>query len=214
MDVNLTWKHTHIPSLNWHGVCSCCPRCRLLHGQQHVCVRHNNETTTKKATNKMCTQLLNMKRTHYTNTHTHTHSRTHTHGHTRPTEAACVAAKWLLLRSGPVDRRIAAVPSRVPARPQRIRARARSVPRPGPTLHMYLYLHLNLYPLLHLCAVTSALPSRRREVNLNGRRLIPDLFLSTASSFRFLFLNSLYDPLISNMPRACASDENNRPISP
>lgn len=197
MDVNLTWKRTHIPSLNWHVVCNY-RRPRPPYAPAIImCVRHNNETK-KKPTNKMCTQLFNMKHTqHKQGTHTHMDTHTHTLAYRRPTEAACVVAKWLVARSGPVDRRIAAVPSRVPARPQRIRARARSTcahrtpPVPSLTLQMYLSVCVSISAV---CIFALSPLCRRVEVNLNGRRLIPDLFLS-ASSFRLLFLNSLYDPL-------------------
>lgn len=153
----------------------------------------------------MCTQLLNMK-----HTYTHPHLHTHTAYWSRVRRREVVA----LPRSGPIDRRIAAVPSRVPARPQRIRARARStiryyVPRPSPPLyiHMYLYLYLHLY--LCLVTSTSAVASSRGE-SVRSPSYSRLIFICRKQFPFFIFKFTLWSTYFRNMP----SDENNRPSSP
>lgn len=168
----------------------------------------------------MCTQLFNMKHTQQkqgTHTHRHTHTRIQT-------------AYWSRVRR----REVVGGPIRTRRQTHCCSSKSRACqattypcpcafdlcsphhhlsvpPQSSLTLQMYLSVCVSISAV---CIFALSPPCRRVEVHLNGRRLIPDLFLS-ASIFRLLFLNSLYDPLfLFLICRACASAEINKSNSP
>lgn len=168
----------------------------------------------------MCTQLFNMKHTQQkqgTHTHRHTHTRIQT-------------AYWSRVRR----REVVGGPIRTRRQTHCCSSKSRACqattypcpcafdlcsphhhlsvpPQSSLTLQMYLSVCVSISAV---CIFALSPLCRRVEVHLNGRRLIPDLFLS-ASIFRLLFLNSLYDPLfLFLICRACASAEINKSNSP